>query len=363
MEPRTIGVEEEFLLVDSTNGQPRAIAAAVLRLDDAPPAQEMEAELQLQQIETGTQPCASIGQLYEEIRAARTRASDGARDMGAEIAALGTSPLPVKAELSPSDRFSRLAERFGLTAREQLTCGCHVHVAVTSDEEAIGVLDRIRPWLAPLLALSANSPFWQGEDSRYASFRSQVWSRWPSAGPTELFGSAKAYHDAVEDMVATRTVLDPAMVYFDARLAQRYPTVEIRVPDVCLHAEDAVLLAALVRGLVETAAREWAADVPAHPARLELLKLATWQAGRYGLGGQLLDPLTSLPTAADAVLTQLLGHVRESLEDSGDLGEVERMLRELLARGNGASLQQAARARSGNLCEVVADAVRRTRRS
>jgi carboxylate-amine ligase len=358
-----MGVEEEFLLVDPVHGQPRAIAAAVLKLDDAPPDQEMEAELQLQQIETCTQPCASVDRLYEEIRAARMRASDGARGVDAEIAAIGTSPLPVKAELSPSERFSRLAERFGLTAREQLTCGCHVHVAVSSDEEAVGVLDRIRPWLAPLLALSANSPFWQGEDSRYASFRSQVWSRWPSAGPTELFGSAKAYQDAVADMIATKTVLDPAMVYFDARLAQRYPTVEVRVADVCLHTQDAVLLAALVRGLVETASREWAAGVPAHSSRLELLQLAAWQAGRYGLSGELLDPLTSLPAPAETVLTHLLDHVHAALEDSGDHVDVRRMVRELLSRGNGAHLQKAAHARSGRLCDVVADAVRRTRES
>lgn len=363
MDARTVGVEEEFLLVDAVSGQPRAIAAAVLRLDDAPPAQEMDAELQLQQIETGTEPCSSTDQLYAQIRAARIRASDAAREMGAEIAAIGTSPLPVEAELSPSVRYRRLAQRFGLTAREQLTCGCHVHVAIASDDEGVAVLDRIRPWLAPLLALSANSPFWQGNDSQYASYRSQVWSRWPSAGPTELFGSAMAYHEAVADMIATDTVLDSAMVYFDARLAQRFPTVEIRVADVCLHAQDAVLLAALVRGLVETAAREWAADRAAHSVRVELLKLASWRASRYGVSGELLDALTGLPAPAETVLMQVLAHVREALEDSGDYDDAHRMLRELLERGNGADLQHAAEARTGRLCDVVADAARRTRES
>jgi carboxylate-amine ligase len=363
MDVRTIGVEEEFLLVDSGDDQPRAIAAAVLRRDDAPPSQEMEAELQDQQIETGTQPCTSIDELHEQIRSARIRASDSAREMGAEIAAVGTSPLPVEAELSPAERYIRMAERFGLTVCEQLTCGCHVHVAVDSDDEGVAVLDRIRPWLAPLLALTANSPFWQGEDSRYASYRGQVWSRWPSAGPTEQFGSARTYHRAVEDMIATKTVLDSAMVYFDARLAQHYPTVEIRVADVCLHTQDAVLLAALVRGVVETAAREWAAQRPAQPVRLELLKLASWRASRYGLGGELLDPRTSIPAPADTVLKQLLAHVRDALEDSGDYLDVQRMLQELLKRGNGAQLQHATWARTGDLRDVVADAVGRTRDS
>src|ERR1700712_3420818 len=100
MDPRTVGVEEEFLLVDPSNGRPRAIAAAILEIDDAPPADEMEAELQLQQIETGTRPCTSAGELFEQVRSARLRASDAARSVGAEIAAMGTSPLPVEAEMS-----------------------------------------------------------------------------------------------------------------------------------------------------------------------------------------------------------------------------------------------------------------------
>ena len=130
-----------------------------------------------------------------------------------------------------------------------------MHVGVASDAEGVAVLDRIGPWLAPLLALSANSPYWMGDDSGYASFRSQVWSRWPTAGPTRLFGTPEAYHAAVQGLVATGTILDQGMVYFDARLSARYPTVEIRVADVCLSADTATLLAALARGLVETAAR------------------------------------------------------------------------------------------------------------
>lgn len=357
---RTMGVEEEFLLVDPDTGQARAVAAAILHLDDAPEG-EFEAELQQQMIETATQPCSRTEELYEQVRSARRRASDAAREMNAEIAAVGTSPLRVDAQLSPIPRYARLAERFGLTAREQLTCGCHVHVQVESDDEGVGVLDQIRPWLAPLLAMTANSPFWQGEDSQYASYRAQVWSRWPSAGPTELFGSAQTYHRTVQDMIGSETVLDPAMVYFDARLAQRYPTVEIRVADVCLRAQDAALLAALVRALVATAARGWADERPPPPARIEILKLATWRAARFGLSGELLDPLTWRPAPAAAVLKQLLAHVRESLEDSDEYPAVESMLDELLDRGNGANRQRAVYTGTGLLTEVVADAVRHTR--
>ena len=129
----------------------------------------------------------------------------------------------------------------------------------TLEPEGVAVLDRIRGWLPCLLALSANSPFWQGHDSGYASFRSQVWGRWPSAGPTGLFGSAETYHATTRAMIASRTILDLGMVYFDARLSAQHPTVEVRVADVCLDADDAVLMAGLVRALVDTAARSWRA--------------------------------------------------------------------------------------------------------
>jgi glutamate---cysteine ligase / carboxylate-amine ligase len=133
-----------------------------------------------------------------------------------QVAALGTSPVAVEPELTDSSRYQKMADAFGLTAYEQLTCGCHVHVQISSPEEGIAVLDRIGPWLAILLALSANSPFWQGRDSAYASFRYQAWGRWPCAGPTGVFGSARAYQDTVRQMVRTGTVLDTGMIYFPA---------------------------------------------------------------------------------------------------------------------------------------------------
>ncbi|KGM08515.1 carboxylate--amine ligase, partial [Cellulomonas bogoriensis 69B4 = DSM 16987] len=278
---RTMGVEEEYLLLGA-DGVPTAVAGAALKAveesggDQDVPGGDVGGELKQQQLETGTRPCTDLGELFAELRAARGRAQEAAASTGARIAALGTSPVEVTAVSSPNPRYLELNRRFGLTAREQLTCGCHVHVGVADEEEGVAVLDRIGRWLPVLLALSTNSPFWHGADSSYASYRSQVWSRWPSAGPTALFGSPAGYREVVEQMVATGTIMDAGMVYFDARLSQRYPTVEVRVADVCLEARDAALVAALARGLVETAAGEARRGEAAPPVRVELLRAATW---------------------------------------------------------------------------------------
>ena len=335
-------------------GGPGAGAAA----SDA--AQALESELQLQQLETNTQPCHTLDELGREIRRCRALAADAAGHAGVQVAALGTSPVVVEPELTDTSRYKKMADAFGLTAYEQLTCGCHVHVQVSSAEEGIAALDRIGPWLAVLLALSANSPFWQGRDSAYASFRYQAWGRWPNAGPTGVFGSAQAYQDTVRQMVRTGTVLDSGMIYFDARLSERYPTLEIRISDVCLRADDAVLIAALARALVETAARAWRQDRPVREVRPELLRLAAWRASRSGMADVLLNPATGLPEQPAAVVGLLLEHISDALADAGDADTVTDLLAAVLQRGNGAAFQRSAYRRSGRLPEVVSSAAAAT---
>jgi carboxylate-amine ligase len=199
-----------------------------------------------------------------------------------------------------------------------------------------------------------------GRDTGYASFRSQAWGRWPSAGPNAVFGSAAAYHRVLAEVLATDTVLDEGMVYFDARLSATWPTVEVRVADVALRVEDAVVLAGLVRGLVETAARQWRAGQPAPDVRTELVRLAGWRAARSGLDADLVDPRTGRPAPAATVVAALVDHVRPALAEADDEQRVTAGLAELLRRGNGAVFQRAVHAGSGDLAAVVRAAVRVT---
>ncbi len=375
MTVRSVGVEEELLLVEPGSGQPRAVAEAALRgIRDAaangggPPAhadgeaaQSLDFELQLQQLETNSRPSRDLGELSREVRRCRALASVVASRAGAQVAALATSPVPVVPQLVREGRYLAMARAFGLTAHEQLTCGCHVHVEIASPDEGVAVLDRIRPWLAALLALSANSPFWQGRDSEYASFRYQAWGRWPSSGPTDAFGTAEAYRETVRQMVRTGTLLDTGMVYFDARLSEHYPTLEIRIADVCLYADDAVLIAALSRALVETEARRWRAGEAAGQQRIELLRLASWRASRSGLDDILISPSTGLPGPARAVTDELLMHVRDALDEAGDTSTVTELLAAVLARGNGAAFQRSAY-RDGSVPAMIDQAVAATAR-
>lgn len=347
---RTFGIEEEFLLVDPETGVPQPSGQGMRshRLGG-----RLSRELQLEQIEICTKTRSSLADLADDLRRARRIADTAARRNGARIAAVGTSPLPVIPSGTPNPRYDAIMDKAGLTAREQLTNGCHVHVSIASEEEGVGILDRIRIWLPVLTALSANSPFWDGQDTGYCSFRSQVWGRWPTTGPTEIFGTAAAYRRHVRSLLDTGVPLDEAMIYFDARLSSHHPTIEIRVADVCLHDSDAVLLAALTRALVETAAQQWQAGQPPEAVPADIVRLAGWRASRYGLEQDLLHPMTSKPCPARSVIEALIDHVQPALVEAGDDVMAKELLEELLSRGTGAQQQRSIYQQTGNLSAVA----------
>lgn len=386
---RTFGVEEELLIVDPKTGEPLALADALLAgrklaADDAPAKPRLlephgetgfdddgmglSFELKLEQIETQTRPCLDYDELLRQIRAGRAMADAAARKQGARVAALATSPLALASHTTPDPRYARMLERFGLTAQEQLTCGFHVHTFIESQEEGVAILDRIRDKLAVVTAISANSPFWNGLETGFESYRTQAWNRWPTAGPSGIFGSLPAYRRVVTRLLESGVMLDEGMIYFDARLSRNHPTVEVRVADVCLRAEDAALLAVLVRALVESAGREALEGVEPAPVPSVLLRMASWQASNFGLCGELLDFGSFRPAPAADVVNSLVDYLEPVLAEQGELELVRSGIAATFERGTGAQEQRSVRqtvlAKSapddGGLGAVVAHAVRAT---
>lgn len=368
---RCVGLEEELLLVDPETRWVTARASEVLKAfrehgrgrQASVASDELDPELFRHQLETRTDPTASLDDALAQVVDARRTAGEAADVVGLAVAASGIVPTRVDDLLvSPGDRYRAMVDTFGETARGAGTCGMHVHVDIADDEEGVGVIDRIGPWLPVLLALSANSPFSDDRDTGYASWRSQVWTRWPSAGPTEQFGDAAGYHAACARLIASGAARDAGMLYLDARLAVEHPTVEVRVADVCTDPEDAMLVAALARGLVETAARAHAAGERVPRWRAEELRAAQWRAARFGVTGRLLHPVRHDLAGAAEVLGDLVAAVRPALEQAGDLDRVEAGCQRVLA-GGGATRQRAAHERTGSVAGVVDDLVERTRRS
>lgn len=373
MAVRAVGIEEELLVVDPATGEPVQAGPRLVRRVRAETAEGLPADVPVvldgsgmsgefmrQQVEVGTAPRTDLTALADQVREHRRIAQRAAQGEGLAVAALGSSPISVTPAVSADARYLSLLSTFRQVAGDQLINGCHVHVDTVSREEAVAVVDRIQPWLPLLRAISSNSPFWHGRDSGYASYRSLVWGRWPSAGPTEPFGSVAAYEQTVEALIATGAVVDRGNLYFDARPSERYPTVEIRAADVCLHPDDAVLLGALARGLVSTLGHAWRDERQVAPVRVALLRTAHWRAAREGLSGRLQHPLTHQPVPAADALRTLLDFVAPALDETGDRIAVTDLVEQVMRRGTGAARQRQAFHRRASLADVARMAIKET---
>jgi carboxylate-amine ligase len=362
MGPRTVGVEEELLLVNpaTRHASPRA-GELLARVHREHGDRGLDKELFQHQVEIRTDPSRDLATLRAELGIARATVGRAARTMGLAAVAVGTVPLVEDVRLTPDRRYEDMVGQYADIARHAGTCGMHVHVGIESAEEGVAIIDRIGPWLPVLRAVSANSPYAEGRDTGYASWRSQLWSHWPSAGPTEAFSSLTAYQQLSRELQEFGAALDPGMLYFDARLSARQPTVEVRIFDVCTDPGDSVFLAALVRGLVEHAARGWRSGEPAPAWRTEALRAAHWRASRLGLSDTLVHPLQRRLAPVRTVLEAVVGHVREELEEAGDHERVGAGVARLLG-GGGAVHQRRAFVRGGGIAGVVDDLVLRSER-
>ncbi len=354
-EPLTIGVEEEFQIVNPDSRELRPRAGRILPDARAAVGDEVTNELYLSQIEIGTPVCRTLADVRAELVRLRREVAAAAAHNGSRIAAAGTHPFSHWGDqpLTPKPRYRGLAADYQQLAREQVIFGCHVHVGVADLEAAVRVMNRVRPWLPPLVALAANSPFWLGDDTGYASYLTELFGRFPTTGIPLPFAGRAEYDRLVADLVAAGVIEDASKIYWDVRPSSHVETLEFRAADVCQTVDEAVMVAGLCRGLVRACLDADARGEPTALPRPELLRAAKWQASRYGLDGDLIDPRDGRPRPAAEVVDALLGFVRPALEGRGEWDEVSAEVRRTLARGNGAARQRAAFARSGRFEGVV----------
>lgn len=347
-----VGVEEEFHLVDLRTRAPVPAAGALL---EALVPNRFCGELQRCMIESNSRPVTDLADLGRELEELRGTLVDAAARQGLGVVAAGTVPMvgPEAALVTPDPRYQRMDADYQLLVREQLICGAQVHVDVADRDTAVAVAHRTAAWLPVLLALSASSPYWLGADSGYASARTLVWQRWPTAGSPARFRSAREYDQMVADLVASEVISDEGMLYFDVRPSAHLPTVELRVCDACPRLEVVVLLAGLFRALVVQEVAAVRAGAPPPRVRPELLRAATWRAARSGLEGALLDPEELTPVPPDRAAGRLLERLRPTLEALGDWPLVSALTQAALRDGSAAARQREAFARRGDLADVV----------
>jgi glutamate---cysteine ligase / carboxylate-amine ligase len=337
----TVGVEEEFLLLNPNTWHNAGRSATVLAGLPEELRQYGRVEFRRSMVEMVTPVCTDLRDLHCHLARHRTAAATAASRAGTRLVAVGATPVAEPdRRVNDTPRFHAIARHYGPIAYDPAVCGCHVHVGVFNRALAVEVCTRLRPWLPIIQAISANSPLYAGADTGHASWRAIQLERWPSLGPTPHVESTAEYDATVEALVASGVMLDHSMVLWYARPSDRYPTVEIRAADVGPAVEDAVLIAGLVRALVWTALDDIVAERPAPRVPDHLLRAAHWNAAHTGLAGSLLDPRDGRTRPAWDLVDDLCAAVKPALSSLGDEELVHASLARLRREGTGAERQR-----------------------
>ncbi|ONI92729.1 glutamate--cysteine ligase [Saccharothrix sp. ALI-22-I] len=356
-----MGVEEELLLVDATTLHAAPGATAVLERCTAEVPDRVSAEITTLQVETNSTPRLHPDDLLDELAALRRMAARCAACEGLRVVASG---LPVLGAVVPppiteGDRYAQGMDTYRGLHDEMSMCAFQVHIDIPDLASALDVANRLRPWLPVLLAMSANSPYFAGRDTGYASWRALAWARWPVAGPPPYFQSPAHYEEVLRALGESGALVDPGTVFWDVRPAPRLPTLEVRVADMTTTAEESVVFAALIRALVAVSLHEAERGEPAPAPSCEVLRAAYWRAARDGLGGTGLDVIAGKAVPAALLAERMVAHALPALEAYGDALLVTSGVRRLISHGCGAARQRAA-ARGGPLEAVVRHLVEQT---
>ena len=356
--PFTVGIEEEYMLLDPESfdlvpGAERILAAE----REGELAAHVSPELFESLVEFHTGVCANVADAAAELRALRRHAVLAARRQDLRLGSAGTHPFSLfeRQRLMRRDRYRALIDELQYAGRRELIYGLHVHIAVDDPDRAIHVVDALRAHLCELVALSANSPFWRGAPTGYASCRHMIFSAFPRSGPPPAFSSYDEYASVIEQLIAAGALEDYTRTWWDVRPHPRFGTVEVRVMDAVTDLEDAIALAAYVQALVHHYAG--APGCAVHPVIANENK---WRAARYGLEAHVSDPAEGGPVALRYLVERTLETIAPSAAALGSEPQLAGIGR-ILRNGNGADRQRAASAATGDMRAVVRDVAARSR--
>lgn len=355
--PFDLGVEEEYQVVDPQTWELRSTIHSILARDLEDREEDVRAEFLQSQVEAGTRICATVGELRAEVRRMRFEAAALARGLGLVLVAAGTHPFSrwTDQQVTRGERYALLADELQEVGRRLVTFGLHVHVGIADPGLRIRVMNRMRSHLPLLLALSTSSPFFDGRLTGLRSYRTAIFAALPRTGIPPRFSSWSDYQQTVETLTQAGLLTNPGFIWWDARPSARFPTLEVRSPDMPTCVEATVCLAAWVQALAVKLARE--PEDP--PLRRLLVEASKWQAARYGVDGRLLlragEPARTVRGWVE-VLLPWLADVADELGSADELAYVWT----ILGQGSSADRQLQVWRETSDLGAVVAHLARET---
>ncbi len=354
MEKFTLGVEEEYMVVDPVTRELTSHDQKIVELSSQVLKDHVKAEMHQAVVEVGSGICPSVNEAQQDIMKLRKVVSDIASGLGFKIGAAGTHPFShwSKQLITPNPRYDEIVNEMQEAARSNLIFGLHVHVGVADKNTAIHIMNTVRYFLPHVFALSTNSPFWEGRNTGFKSFRTKVFDKFPRTGVPDFFNDWDDFKNYVNLLIKTGCIDNAKKIWWDVRVHPFFDTIEFRICDVPMRVEETIAIAAIFQGLVAKLYSLRLKNMSFINYNRALINENKWRASRYGLDGRLIDFGKQEEVRTRDLIPELLDFIDDVVDDLGSRHALKYVNR-IMEEGTGADRQLAVFKKTGTLESVV----------
>ncbi len=354
MEKFTLGIEEEYMVIDPVTRELKSHDQEIVEVAAKEYRDQVKAEMHQAVVEVGTAICRDVNEAMVEIKKLRRYVSEVAGSLNLKIGASGTHPFSHWSTqlITPNPRYDAIVNEMQEAARSNLIFGLHVHVGISDKDMAIHIMNTVRYFLPHVFALSSNSPFWEGRNTGFQSFRTKVFDKFPRTGIPDEFSSWDSYKNYINLLIKTNCIDNAKKIWWDVRVHPFFDTIEFRICDVPMRVEETIAITAIFQALVLKLYKLRLQNMSYIVYSRALINENKWRASRYGLDGRMIDFGKQQEVDTRSLIRELLEFIDDVVDELGSrkaLGYVHRIMEE----GTGADRQLAVYQQTGSLEKVV----------
>lgn len=350
----TLGVEEEYQIIDPETRDLRSHLSKIVDGAKIILNEQVKAEMHQSVVEVGTNICKNVKEAKAEIRFLRSKIVELAAKQNLVVGGAGTHPFSRWQDQPITDdpRYHHIVNELQDAARSNLIFGMHCHVGIENREIGLQLMNQATYFLPHIFALSTNSPFWEGRNTGYKSFRTKVFDKFPRTGLPEYFDSVQAYDNYLETLVKTKCIDNPKKIWWDLRLHPFYDTIEFRITDMSLTVDEAMCIVAIIQAIVAKLYKLTMANTSFNIYRIALIKENKFRAARYGIDNHMIDFGLQKEVETKSLIMELLDFIDDVVDELGSRDEIN-YVHTILKEGTGADKQLAVFNHTQDLTKVV----------